>query len=230
MKTEDWVRSAAEEAGRRVAAVAEEEGMSQEYGMDPVILVPLVMQLLPSLIACFGIDSSKSAAEVQQDFKKQYAKSWNSAYANRQVALAVRRADRRISRASARIIAANMLDAMAETPANDVVGSLAADVNAMNTVVGSTAVDHSRNRMARAEVTPATKTVCKMRCDASTQFGGLGTRFTFNAACNDGTPEHDRFHKYTPSGSLEIHVDNPAAEAMFAVGQHYYMVIEPAES
>lgn len=45
--------------------------------------------------------------------------------------------------------------------------------------------------------------------------------YNFNAVCNDGTPENDRFHKYTPSGAIEITVDNPNVN--FVPGKFYYV-------
>jgi len=45
--------------------------------------------------------------------------------------------------------------------------------------------------------------------------------YTFQAVCNDGTPENERFHKYTPSGSIEITVDNP--NVVLEPGKFYYV-------
>jgi hypothetical protein len=51
----------------------------------------------------------------------------------------------------------------------------------------------------------------------------------FSAVCNDGTPENERFHKYTPSGTLEMTVDNPTALSGFKLGAYYYLDFTPVE-
>lgn len=45
--------------------------------------------------------------------------------------------------------------------------------------------------------------------------------YEFQAVCNDGTPENERFHRYTPSGTISITVDNPAV--VFEFGKEYYV-------
>lgn len=44
----------------------------------------------------------------------------------------------------------------------------------------------------------------------------------FSAVCN-GTEENQNFHKYTPSGVLEMTVDNPSALEFFELGKEYYL-------
>lgn len=63
----------------------------------------------------------------------------------------------------------------------------------------------------------------KFKCYSSTTFEGNGTarQYKFLAVCNDGTPENERFHRYTPSGTIEIMVDNPAV--VFELGKFYYV-------
>lgn len=51
--------------------------------------------------------------------------------------------------------------------------------------------------------------------------------FRFSAVCDDGTPENQKFQKYTPSGSIELMVDNPAVEAQFSLGGEFYVDFEP---
>lgn len=46
--------------------------------------------------------------------------------------------------------------------------------------------------------------------------------FVFYPVSADGTPENDRFCKYTPSGKLEIMVDNPAVIEQWKLGDYYY--------
>lgn len=45
----------------------------------------------------------------------------------------------------------------------------------------------------------------------------------FGAVCNDSTEENKRFHKYTPSGTLHMNVDNPIALEYFELGKEYYL-------
>lgn len=45
--------------------------------------------------------------------------------------------------------------------------------------------------------------------------------YKFSAVCNDGTSENERFHKYTPSGTIEIQVDNP--NVVLEPGKFYYV-------
>ena len=51
----------------------------------------------------------------------------------------------------------------------------------------------------------------------------------FNAVCDYGTPENQRFAKATPSGTLEMVVDNEEAVKQFEVGKSYYLDFTPAE-
>lgn len=39
----------------------------------------------------------------------------------------------------------------------------------------------------------------------------------------DDIPENQRYHKYTPSGSIEILIDNPPASDQLAVGKVFYV-------
>jgi hypothetical protein len=45
----------------------------------------------------------------------------------------------------------------------------------------------------------------------------------------DGIPENERYHKYTPSGSIELTIDNPAASGQFELGKSFYVDFTPAE-
>jgi len=51
--------------------------------------------------------------------------------------------------------------------------------------------------------------------------------YEFSAVCADEVAENQRFHKYTPSGSLQISVDNPAVN--FELGKSYYLDFSPAD-
>lgn len=59
--------------------------------------------------------------------------------------------------------------------------------------------------------------------------GASGRQLMFSAVCNDGTPENERFHRYTPTGTLEMYVDNPAALTQFELGKEYYLDFTPCE-
>ena len=52
-------------------------------------------------------------------------------------------------------------------------------------------------------------------------------RYIFAPQYDQTIPEDQRFAKATPSGSFEMVVDNPAAQAQFTLGQFYYFDISP---
>lgn len=56
---------------------------------------------------------------------------------------------------------------------------------------------------------------------------GTATVLKFQAVGADEVPENQRYHKYTPSGCLEISVDNPAAVEQFELGKSYYLDFTP---
>jgi hypothetical protein len=67
----------------------------------------------------------------------------------------------------------------------------------------------------------------KFRCSSTESFGAGAARiFKFTAALDQDTPENQRFAKYTPCGSLQIHVDNPSVD--FEIGKFYYLDFTPA--
>lgn len=39
----------------------------------------------------------------------------------------------------------------------------------------------------------------------------------------DEIPENQRYHKYTPSGSMELTIDNPPASDELALGKTFYV-------
>lgn len=49
--------------------------------------------------------------------------------------------------------------------------------------------------------------------------------YRFAAAYDPSVPEDERYAKATPTGSLEILVDNPAAQ--FQLGAYYYLDVTP---
>jgi hypothetical protein len=51
----------------------------------------------------------------------------------------------------------------------------------------------------------------------------------FTAVYDDGTPENARFAKATPSGQLEMVVDNEDVLKQLVIGKSYYLDFTPAE-
>jgi len=47
-------------------------------------------------------------------------------------------------------------------------------------------------------------------------------------AALDDIPENQRFHRATPYGSIELHIDNPEAFAQFQHGEAFYVEFRPA--
>lgn len=74
------------------------------------------------------------------------------------------------------------------------------------------------------------QTRAKFRCISETRhcFGSPESRtYKFQAIYDDSIPEDQRYAKYTPTGTLEMVVDNPSVE--FAVGAYYYLDFTPAD-
>lgn len=63
--------------------------------------------------------------------------------------------------------------------------------------------------------------ISKWKCESvlSNQYGDEITLMPVSA---DGIPEHERFHKYTPSGSMKFVVTNPSVVGHYKPGQFYY--------
>ncbi|TNC19066.1 hypothetical protein [Amycolatopsis alkalitolerans] len=67
----------------------------------------------------------------------------------------------------------------------------------------------------------------KFQCSSQTTYSsGQGRTLKFQAIY-DPLAEDQRYARATPAGSLEIYVDNPAAE--FEVGAHYYLDFTKAD-
>lgn len=49
------------------------------------------------------------------------------------------------------------------------------------------------------------------------------------AVSADDVPENQRFHKYTPSGTVEMTIDNPLAAEALALGKAFYVDFTPVE-
>lgn len=50
-----------------------------------------------------------------------------------------------------------------------------------------------------------------------------------SAVSADDTPENERYHKYTPSGAINLTIDNPPAADFFELGKTYYLDFTIAE-
>ena len=61
----------------------------------------------------------------------------------------------------------------------------------------------------------------KFQCAHVKHFAGDMRIVTMNAITDSATPENRQFTKYTPSGVLEMHVDNP--NIVFEPGKSYYL-------
>lgn len=72
-------------------------------------------------------------------------------------------------------------------------------------------------------------TRAKFNCQSSTThaWSADAKTYRFQAAYDPDLPEDQRFAKATPSGSLEILVDNPNVQ--FKLGANYYLDITPVE-
>jgi len=55
-------------------------------------------------------------------------------------------------------------------------------------------------------------------------------RIKMNAVGASDIPEDQHFSKFTPQGSLEIFVTNPAVVGTFEPGEFYYLDIIPAKA
>lgn len=68
----------------------------------------------------------------------------------------------------------------------------------------------------------------KMQVQAITEhFWSQGKNVKFAPQYDTSIPEDQRFSRATPSGSMELHIDNPAALAQLKNGAFYYIDIEP---
>lgn len=57
-------------------------------------------------------------------------------------------------------------------------------------------------------------------------YGGERAKLS---AVYSGTPEDNQFAKATPSGAIEITIDNPAAQGFLVPGKNFYVDFSPAE-
>ena len=69
----------------------------------------------------------------------------------------------------------------------------------------------------------------KMRLTAVTDHEGGSRTLKFWTQYDPSIPEDQRFQKATPSGSIEMMVDNQAVLPHFVLGKHYYVDFVLAE-
>lgn len=62
----------------------------------------------------------------------------------------------------------------------------------------------------------------KFRVSSVTDFG-FTKQVKLVAVGDDGIPENQRYHKATPSGTLEMTIDNPAVADQFTPGKEFYI-------
>jgi hypothetical protein len=75
-----------------------------------------------------------------------------------------------------------------------------------------------------------TTTRAKFTCQSETKhaWNPAVRGFKFSAAYDPDIPEDQRYAKATPTGNLEITVDNPNVN--FEIGKSYYLDITPVDT
>ncbi len=70
----------------------------------------------------------------------------------------------------------------------------------------------------------------KFRCTQETKhiYRSESRTYKFEAIYDSEIPEDVRFAKATPTGSLEMTVDNPSAR--FVIGDYYYLDFTPVDA
>jgi hypothetical protein len=67
----------------------------------------------------------------------------------------------------------------------------------------------------------------KFRVVCVTDFG-FTKQVKFTAVSDNGIPENQRFHKYTPQGQIEMTIDNLPAADQFTPNKEFYIDFTPA--
>jgi len=62
------------------------------------------------------------------------------------------------------------------------------------------------------------------------EYSADARKLRFGAVCNNNTEENAKFHKYTPSGEINMTVDNPEASKQYELGKEYYVDFSPVPS
>jgi len=68
----------------------------------------------------------------------------------------------------------------------------------------------------------------KFKVQEQTRYEFAG-KVKLMAIYDTSTPENERFTKATPSGTLEMQIDNPAALDQFTPGAVFYLDFTPAD-
>ena len=61
------------------------------------------------------------------------------------------------------------------------------------------------------------------------EIKGISEKVIFHAVDDDGLADNARFHNATPSGQLQMVIDNQAAIGYFKPGCEYYLTFKKAE-
>jgi hypothetical protein len=67
----------------------------------------------------------------------------------------------------------------------------------------------------------------KFRCDDK-ENTGEGFNFIMSAV-TEGSPENEKFFRFTPGGSLTLYTVNPTAAEQIKSGKEYYVDFTPCE-
>lgn len=70
------------------------------------------------------------------------------------------------------------------------------------------------------------KIIAKFKCLSVTRHEGDSETVRMQAAYGPG---NEQWSKFTPSGSLEVCITNPACAGAFEPGKHYHLTFEPTE-
>ena len=63
----------------------------------------------------------------------------------------------------------------------------------------------------------------KFKVVSVTAYEHQGVTVIMKAVIDDGIPENARFHRYTPSGLLEMYVTNPSVIEQLIPGKYFYL-------
>ena len=77
------------------------------------------------------------------------------------------------------------------------------------------------------------KVIAKFRCNSIEWYspepdGARRVKLSPAFPGKDATEEDKAFWRYTPSGSIDMYIDNPPASDLFEIGKNYYITFEAA--
>ena len=73
------------------------------------------------------------------------------------------------------------------------------------------------------------KARCKFTCTGVTTHSWPGVTVKLQTQYDDSIPEDQKFSTATPSGSMEMTINNPSLEGFFEPGRHYYLDVIPVD-